>query len=47
MAKRFFNNTEDVVSEAIEGLVASHTHLLRLDGFPQVGNNREWMLAWH
>ncbi|CAL8469949.1 g9491 [Coccomyxa elongata] len=36
MANRFFNKTEDVVSEAIEGLVASHPHLLLLDGFPQV-----------
>ena len=32
----FYNNTEDVVLEALEGLVASVPHLNRLDGFPEV-----------
>jgi hypothetical protein len=36
MAHRFFNNTADAVLEAIEGLVATQSHLQRLDGFPQV-----------
>lgn len=36
MANRFFNKAEDVVTECIEGLVASYPHLQRLDGFPQV-----------
>lgn len=36
MANRFFNKAEDVVTECIEGLVASYSHLQRLDGFPQV-----------
>ena len=36
MANRFFNKAEDVVTECVEGLVASHPHLQRLDGFPKV-----------
>ncbi|KAK9915864.1 hypothetical protein WJX75_005396 [Coccomyxa subellipsoidea] len=36
MANRFCNKAEDVVTECIEGLVASYSHLQRLDGFPQV-----------
>lgn len=34
--KALINLPEDVVVEAIEGLVASHSHLGRLDGFPSI-----------
>ena len=32
----FHNRAEDVVLDAVEGLVASVPHLQRLDGFPEV-----------
>ena len=34
--KALINSPDTVVVEAIEGLVACHPHLARLDGFPEV-----------
>lgn len=36
MAKRFINRTEDVVSEAIDGLIAATPNLTRIDGYPDI-----------
>ncbi|GBG69313.1 hypothetical protein CBR_g4012 [Chara braunii] len=33
---KLINNTEDVVTEALDGLVHCYPHLVRLDGFPEV-----------
>eukprot|EP00955_Chlamydomonas_euryale_P063351 358641-Chlamydomonas_euryale.AAC.1 len=35
-AKQLINKPETTVSEALEGLVACHSHLGRLDGFPDI-----------
>jgi len=36
MNKQFYNKTEDIVVQSLEGLVASNTNLVRLDGFPDI-----------
>ena len=36
MSKKLINTPDDAVAEMLEGLVASHDHLRRLDGFPHV-----------